>query len=297
MVPPVNYASLRALEAAERRKSYSLAATERYVTHSAISHQIRQLELSLGITLFVRSGTQMLPTPECSRLAARIRRALNEIDQALAETSARQDTAVTPLLLSVMTDFAMFWLIPQLGTFTAQHPEIEFTVAPHTDITPPDCRTADIGIWHQKTTAHGYRSVRLTEDSVICVCSPDFAARYPDLGNKQLAEVPLLRFGSRSWREFFEAAGIEDPPPEKGPVYSDAGALLQAVISGQGAAMIRRHMATPFLARGELVRIGTAEVPAQLDYYVTWMEDHPRRKDIDTFVTWLRENLTAKNGK
>lgn len=177
MVLSVNYASLRALEAAERRRSYSLAATERYVTHSAISHQIRQLEMSLGITLFVRSGTQMLPTPECTRLAARIRRALNEIDQALAETSARQGAEVTSLSLSVMADFAMFWLIPQLGTFTAQYPEIEFTVVPHTDIAPPDSRTADIGIWHQKITAHGYRSVRLTEDSVICVCSPGFAAR------------------------------------------------------------------------------------------------------------------------
>lgn len=279
------------METAERRKSYSLAAEELYVTQSAVSHQIRQLEARLGVALFVRSGTQMLPTPECGRLAARVRRALSEIDLALAETAERGGPRPSPLLLNVMADFATFWLIPRLGDFAASHPEMGVTVITHADIAPPDPRTADIGVWHQRTTVRGYRSIRLTEDRVICVCSPEFAARHPALDVERLPMVPLLGFSSRSWQEFFEAAGIERPPPEEGLFYSDAGALLQAAVAGQGAAMIRRIMAKPLLESGELVQIGTIEVPAHLDYYLTWTENHPRRNDIAVFVEWLRRNI------
>ena len=52
-LPPLN--PLRAFEAAARRSSVAGAAQELHVTASAVSHQIRILEESLGVTLFVRS--------------------------------------------------------------------------------------------------------------------------------------------------------------------------------------------------------------------------------------------------
>ena len=41
-LPPLN--ALKSFEAVARNKSFSLAAEELCVTHSAISHQIKQLE-------------------------------------------------------------------------------------------------------------------------------------------------------------------------------------------------------------------------------------------------------------
>ena len=50
--PP--FAALRALEAACRLKSYSLAGDELGVTHSAVSQAVRRLEREYGRTLFRR---------------------------------------------------------------------------------------------------------------------------------------------------------------------------------------------------------------------------------------------------
>ena len=50
-------AALRAFEAAARHLSFTGAAVELGRTQGAVSHQIRELESRLGVTLFARRGT------------------------------------------------------------------------------------------------------------------------------------------------------------------------------------------------------------------------------------------------
>lgn len=56
-LPPLN--ALRSFEAAARLQSITLAAQELYVTHGAISKQVRLLENFLGFSLFVRQHRQL----------------------------------------------------------------------------------------------------------------------------------------------------------------------------------------------------------------------------------------------
>lgn len=59
--------TLRAFEAAARLESlFCPAAQELDVTHGAMSHHIRKLEMQLGTTLFRRAGRSMIPTREKS---------------------------------------------------------------------------------------------------------------------------------------------------------------------------------------------------------------------------------------
>ena len=73
-LPP--FFALRALEAAARHRSYSRAARELFVTHGAVSQQIRKLEDDLGAKLFVRQGNAMVPTATGQRLADQVTTAL-----------------------------------------------------------------------------------------------------------------------------------------------------------------------------------------------------------------------------
>ena len=56
-LPPLT--TLRAFEAAARLGSFSRAAEEISVTHSAVSHQVRALERALGTPLFQRNGKRV----------------------------------------------------------------------------------------------------------------------------------------------------------------------------------------------------------------------------------------------
>jgi len=287
-LPPLQ--ALRALEAAARRRSFSRAAEELHLTHSAVSHHLRALETELGVELFRRAGSRMIPTAAGAQLAERVRRSLDDLRDALDATRPGL-SGVTRLELSVMSDFASVWLIPRLGDFYDRHPMVDLSLRMHADITPPDPYPFDIGIWHRRVDEPGFQIRKLLDDQVVAVCSPALLARHPGFRIEDLASMPLLRFSRRSWRDFFEAAGVAGEEPERGPVFDDAGLLLQATVAGQGAATARLQLARGFIERGELVQLGQVRIPASLDYYFTWREGHPREAAIQQFYRWVKAQL------
>ena len=113
-------------EVACRHGSYSAAARELHVTHSAVSQRIRQLEEELGLTLFERQGNRMVPTSSGLRLQAGVKNAFSEMSAALAGIHTRRtDAEITVSLLPVM---AARWLVPRLSRFTARFPHINLHI-------------------------------------------------------------------------------------------------------------------------------------------------------------------------
>ena len=53
-----------AFESAARHGSFTLAGYELFLTQSAISRHVRNLEMSLGVKLFRRNGRRLTLTPE-----------------------------------------------------------------------------------------------------------------------------------------------------------------------------------------------------------------------------------------
>lgn len=287
-IPPLQ--ALRSLEAATRRRSFSRAAEELNVTHGAISHHIRSLETELGVQLFSRAGNQMIPTTAGSQLASRIRMSLGDLVDAL-ETTRRGARGATRLEISVMSDFASFWLIPRLGDFYELFPNIDLSIHMHAGVPTPDPSSYDIGIWHRRIEEPGFQIRKLPDDHVVAVCSPALLERYPDFQIENLASMPLLRFSRRSWGEFFDAANIAGSEPARGPIFDDSGLLLRATIAGQGVSTSRLQLARDFIERGELVQLSKIQIPASLEYFFIWRSEHPREDAIDQFYHWLTTSL------
>ncbi|MFY8105577.1 MAG: LysR family transcriptional regulator, partial [Elstera sp.] len=74
-LPPLG--ALRAFEAAARQLNFTRAGEELFVTQAAISHQVRQLEAWLGVTLFTRRGHALTLTDAGMRYLAGISAALD----------------------------------------------------------------------------------------------------------------------------------------------------------------------------------------------------------------------------
>jgi LysR family glycine cleavage system transcriptional activator len=124
LLPPLE--TLRVFEVACRHGSYSEAARELHVTHSAVSQRIRQLEEDLGLTLFERQGNRMVPTSSGLRLQAGVKSAFSELGAALSSIETRRtDAEITVSLLPVM---AARWLVPRLPRFKARFPRINLHV-------------------------------------------------------------------------------------------------------------------------------------------------------------------------
>ena len=100
--------------ACRRHGSYSRAARELAVTHSAVSQQIRRLEAELGTKLFERRGAGMVPTPEAERLALQIGEGLNLLQNAVAEFAAAAER--DQLVVSLDSQFSGRWLPSRLAS-------------------------------------------------------------------------------------------------------------------------------------------------------------------------------------
>ena len=290
-LPPLQ--ALRALEAASRHRSFTRAADELNLTHSAISHHLRNLEEALGTPLFRRVGARMIPTSTGARLAERVRLGLAEIDDALTEARAGDRDGAVRLEVSVMSDLAGNWLIRRLNGFAALQPHIELMLRVHAQLVPPDPYTVDLGIWHKRVDEPGFVSHKLIDDQVIAVVSPSLVAEIPNFRVADTLKLPMLRFAHRAWRDWLEAAGLPLQEPTFGPIFDSPDSLLQAAIAGQGAVTARRLLVRDAIQSGALMQIGTVCVPANMEYFVSWREHHPREAEIRAFYEWMRAQLSG----
>ena len=85
-LPPLG--ALRAFEAAARLASFKAAAAELFVTPTAISHQIRQLEEQLGVTVLLRSSRAVSLTAEGKLLFDAVASGFADIRRAVAQLRA-----------------------------------------------------------------------------------------------------------------------------------------------------------------------------------------------------------------
>src|SRR5467141_2452936 len=120
-LPPLN--ALKAFEAAARSESFTRAAEELFVTQAAVSQQIKALEDTLGIKLFIRERQRLVISEAGREYLAVVRDALDRIAAGTERVLQRQNAGV--LTVSTSPDFAAKWLVYRLGRFAEAHPGME----------------------------------------------------------------------------------------------------------------------------------------------------------------------------
>jgi len=280
--------SLRALEAAVRLESYSAAARELGLTHSAISHRIRELEARLGARLFERQGQRMIPSVRARALADPIARALALLGEAFpAQRPARQ-----ALRVSVLPSFAHRWLVPRLAAFRAAHPEIDLQLDARLELALPGSGGIDAGLRYGLGAWPGLNATRLSGERLFPVCAPAYRDALALATPADLARAVLLRHARQPWAPWFGAAGLSLAEPRDTPLYEDAGLLLEAAAGGEGVALARGLLAARDLASGRLVAPFPQTIVDTSAYYLV-RPATPRRANAaaDRLANWIRATL------
>ena len=285
-IPPMQ--ALRAFEAAARAQSLSRAAEALSVTHGAVSHQIKALEASLGVRLIERAGRGIRVTEEGARLASRLRVALAEIADAVREASQRSNPR--QLRVSVMPSFAARWLLPRLGSFLAQHRDIDLDVRSNMALVDFRRDDADVAIRYGLGKWPDVEAEPLMGDTFFPVCSPRLAAKLP-AHPRDLERHTLLRADDEQWKPWFEAVGLEWPEPSRGPIFNDSSLMLQAAAEGQGIALARTTLVGNDLRNGVLVRLFDIDVEAERRYYLVYPPRFAASPKLALFRAWLRSEI------
>ncbi len=119
---------LRALVAIRRRGSLAQAARDLYVTQSALSHSLRDLEDAVGSPLVHRKSKPLRFTAAGIRLLALADVVLPKVDEAEQDLLRSQRGQNRRLLLSMECHSCFEWLVPALTAFREVEPEVEVDV-------------------------------------------------------------------------------------------------------------------------------------------------------------------------
>jgi len=284
--------TLRAFEAAGRHQSYTRAAEELRVTHGAISHRMQDLRRLTGTTLFQRNGNRMVPSEQGNLFLARVRYALQILEQAF-DIPRRSPKA--RLRVSVLPAFASLWLVARVGRFRAEHPGIEIDLQATADLVEVG-GNIDLAVRYGPGGWPGVQSRRLTGETLFPVCSPEYRQRFAIETPMDMERCTLLRHPWQPWGPWLQRAALRIDEPTRGPSYSDAGLLLQAAAAGEGIALGRGLLATDDLRAGRLVRPFDIEIDDAYAYFAVWKPQvKGRDTGAETFTRWLAESMTASH--
>lgn len=287
---PLN--ALHAFESAARLCSYTLAAGELHVTHSAVSQQIRSLESQLGVSLFERRGREMVLTKEGGLLFRRIQPALHQISRAVSEVGVlNRPPSIT---VTTLQSFASRWLLPRLGKFQKRQPHVAVHIQASSDLKDLARGHADIAIRYGRGTWKGCDAQHLMQEWVYPVCSPAFNKGRLPAAATGLKRYRILRDDCQvEWSAWARQAGIDIGEFLHETTYSDSNLMLDAASAGQGVAIGRSTLVAADLASKRLIRLFDVIAPAPLSYYLVTAEGRAKPPHLQAFEQWLKEEAAA----
>jgi LysR family glycine cleavage system transcriptional activator len=274
--PP--FTALRAVEAASRHRSFTSAARELRITHSAVSQSIRRLEADLGTRLFERKGGAMEPSSAAMRLAQTYSEAQEALSKAMREIVAPRATA--SLSVAMPAAFGRAWFASKIGRLNEALPDVDVEIR-----TRDDEQGGDIVLeWARKAVKDS-----LCELIHLPMCTPDLVARMGVPEPRGIIRSPLIADAATSWSAW-AARWLPDANPPRAHAFDDAGMALEAAVQGGGVVLSNVFAAESYLASGRLVVLGF-EVPAGA-WLVARTQPAPGAADaVERFVPWLRSEI------
>lgn len=285
-----NLGAIKMFEAASRLGSFSRAADELCVTHSAVSHQIRALESELDTLLFNREGRRISLTPQGAIFARQIRQALGEI--AVASEALRNDNRERRLVISVLPSFAARWLMPRIGQFIEAYPDIDVDIQSTHILTDFSRDDVDVVIRFNEGKSEESFIEPLMEEAFFPACSPHYNGGIFPATAEELLSLPLLRNDYAMWQHWFHEAGYTDSSePHRGILYKDASQQLQAAIDGQGIALVRRSLAMQAKLDGKLVKLTDIEAKSPWSYWFICPPLLLNTYRVSAFRSWIHREV------
>lgn len=282
---------LIAFDAAARQLSFTGAADELGMTRVAISRQISALEADLKVSLFRRQHRGVALTAAGERLFEKINQPLREL--AAAKQQIRTAQHSTRVNATMTVAFATFWLIPRLGSFRVQNPEIDLRLTISDKYLNLSEDGIDVAVRYGSSACGNHQSHFLFKETLIPVCSPTYARRTPYLSMPaQLLGERLIHLGGMyrseaKWPNWFRSFGLALPPDAGGISVDAYSNMVQAALEGQGIALCGTPLVDHLLASGALVRALDVP-PLERDcYFLVLPLGSSPTKATECFCEWI----------
>ena len=285
--------SLLGFEAAARNLSFTDAAKELNVSQTAISHQIKSLEQQLGLNLFYRSGKTIRLTDAGEKLLPVASQSFNKLEAMISQIKKESNNTI--LSVSVTPSFATHWLVPKLGRFWRDHPDVELNLHHSLELVNFVTDGIDIAVRGGRGKWPGLISEFLFSLDLSPVCHPALLT-----GKNPLNYPSDLRYHTllhednyQDWTLWLKAAGVKDVDPRSGNIMNDINSLSTAVENCRGVALGRLSLIQKDLQSGKIVLPFDINIKASFSYYLVYPEDKLNNPNVRKFKNFIQQQVQA----
>ncbi|MEI7432262.1 MAG: LysR substrate-binding domain-containing protein, partial [Betaproteobacteria bacterium] len=150
----------------------------------------------------------------------------------------------------------------------------------------------------------GFWVERLLMPEYVVVCSPSLMESdtplrsLRDLRKQVLIHDEMIPDIDKrpSWDEWMKLAKVRGVDTESGPRYSNSILVHEAVLEGQGVALVIRQYIEDDVAMGRLVIPFPITLPAAYSYYLVISKKDVSKAVVQEFREWINLELAAKSG-
>lgn len=263
---------LLAFQHVAEQLSFKKAADQLFLTATALSHRIKKLEQQLNIQLFERRTRSISLTPEGEYLLKHVQSGFGQIQTALFQLEQNKQRLFT---ITTTPSFASEWIIPYLPELQSRFPNIMFRVHASYDLINMTSGLYDLAI---RYGSGGYQDV----DAELFAVDEYVAVGHPslDIATMNWTTVPLIHFtwgdeycpNRVNWQKWFEKQGLHIQAGQAQVFYTQESHAIQAVLSGQGIALLSRISIANDLQHGRL-KIVSPCVETAWNYYFLTLPD------------------------
>ncbi|WP_438472072.1 LysR family transcriptional regulator ArgP [Vibrio alginolyticus] len=271
----LDYKWIEALDAIVYQGSFERAAEHLFVSQSAISQRIKQLEKFLAQPVLIRSQPPK-PTLIGKKLLGLYRRVRLLEHEILPEL--KNDTSTRPVQLSLATnaDSLATWLLPALQNVMKQRQvELKLTIyGEYRSIEKLKSGEVTGAISLESQPIPGCRADYLGRIDYVCVASPEFYQRYFSKGvnNQTLAKAPAVSYDQYDdlHKTFLTEHFNVNPDSVIHHNISSSEAFLKVALAGVAYCLIPRLQITDELDSGVLVDVTPGFLMSHRIYWHHW---------------------------
>ncbi|MEM8983819.1 MAG: LysR substrate-binding domain-containing protein [Pseudomonadota bacterium] len=268
-LPPLN--AVRVFEACARHLSFTRAADELAVSHSAVSKQIAALEDHVGERLFDRSRGGVVLTAEGARLRDAVSPAIEQLRYAFDE-HRRERPESRVLRVTTVASLAAHFLMPNYAALASAAPYLDIKIS--TTDRPVDLsrEATDVAIRYGRGDWPGLNTSPLTPGRLTAVVRPD---------RKHDAQtMPRMQtFATDEWR-------FVDPSQRPtGPTIACQHFVvaIESAREGLGVALLPNILVRHSLNNGQLAEFPIADVDWPDTFHFATHFSARRSKDTEKF--------------
>jgi DNA-binding transcriptional LysR family regulator len=283
---------LQTFEAAARLLSFTEAGKELFLSQSAVSRQIQQLEQSLGVELYERRHRALALT-EAGRI---MQRAVDDSLERLHDAAARvrAATSMRQVAITCTPGFASFWLIPRLTRFTATHPQVDVRISATLELVDLERSQIDLAI--RFAPIGDGKGPLLFEEEVQPLCSPRLMrdARRPLKTPADLEHHTLLMGGlpqgeppTVDWEPWLRVMGLETVRSANTLRFTQYSEAVAAACAGQGVVIGRLPLVAQLVRERKLAAPFRSRAASRRGYFVTLAAHAAGNPDAQDFARWV----------